>query len=445
MLKEFKNVSVNYEGDAVIELNRKKYKIHDCIAGEDILVQTDGKYPVLAKVTKPSEYRISNGCPHQKECGGCQFMHMRYDYEITCKKNYLNDLFKHLKLRNIEMIASFEELHYRNKCQMTYRLSKNKNLVCGFYEEHSHKIIPVENCFLQAKPANQLIKEVNAILKKHKITPYDEATKQGVLRHIFIRYGFQTKEIMLVLVTNGEMFPGRNNVVKDLLKLPMPITTIVQNYNKRDTSIVLGQRQKILYGTGYITEKIANYIFRISPNSFFQVNSLGVKRLYDQALQQANFNKSDVVLDAYCGVGTISIFMASSVCRVIGVELNKKAIEDAIINAKLNRITNIEFIADDATNYITHAAKNKEKIDVIIMDPPREGSTRQFIDAIGYLKPRTVIYISCNPLTLKRDLYDFFNNGYQVQSMTGVDMFSRTSHIECVCSLSLKTAENDKK
>lgn len=365
-------------------------------------------------------------------------MHMRYDYEITCKKNYLNDLFKHLKLRNIEMIASFEELHYRNKCQMAYRLSKNKNLVCGFYEEHSHKIIPVENCFLQAKPANQLIKEVNAILKKHKITPYDEATKQGVLRHIFIRYGFQTKEIMLVLVTNGEMFPGRNNVVKDLLKLPMPITTIVQNYNKRDTSIVLGQRQKILYGTGYITEKIANYIFRISPNSFFQVNSLGVKRLYDQALQQANFNKSDVVLDAYCGVGTISIFMASSVCKVIGVELNKKAIEDAIINAKLNRITNIEFIADDATNYITHAAKNKEKIDVIIMDPPREGSTRQFIDAIGYLKPRTVIYISCNPLTLKRDLYDFFNNGYQVQSMTGVDMFSRTSHIEIVSVLSRK-------
>ena len=242
---------------------------------------------------------------------------------------------------------------------------------------------------------------------------------------------------MLVIVTNGEMFPGRNNVVKDLLKLNSNITTIVQNYNARDTSIVLGESQRVLYGPGFIYEKVGNYKFKISPKSFFQVNTLGMKKLYDTALSKANIKPTDIVLDAYCGVGTISIFASKYAKEVIGVELNRQAVNDAKINAKINNISNIDFIADDATNYITHAAKNRAKIDVIIMDPPREGSTKQFINAIGYLKPRQVIYISCDPTTLKRDLYTFFDNDYVVKDIIGVDMFSRTKHVECVCTLTL--------
>ena len=437
MLKEFKSVSVNYEADAIVEINNKSYKIHDCIEGEDILVETEGKYPRLSKVLKASPHRINNGCPYQKECGGCQFMHMSYDYEVEQKKKYLNDLFKSFKtVKEVGFVSMFEPLNYRNKSQMTYKLSKTKQVVCGFYEEYSHRVVTVSDCMLQATMANKLIKDLNSVLSKHKIQPYDEKTRKGTLRHVFVRYGFNTKELMLVIVTNGEMFPGRNNVVKDLLKVNNSITTIVQNYNARDTSIVLGDSQKVLYGPGFIYEKIGAYKFKISPKSFFQVNSLGMKKLYDLALTSSNIKNTDVVLDAYCGVGTISIFASKYAKEVIGVELNKQAVADAKINARINNITNVEFIADDATNYITHAAKNREKIDIIIMDPPREGSTKQFINAIGYLKPREVIYISCDPNTLKRDLFIFMENDYEVISITGVDMFSRTKHVESVCLLS---------
>lgn len=439
MLKEYKNVKVNYEADAIIEINTKEYRIHDCIDGEDILVETEGKYPYLAKVLKPSPHRITNGCPYQRECGGCQFMHMEYGYELDQKAKFLQELFKGIKnIPPIEIIPSFEYLHYRNKSQMTYKLSKTKKVVCGFYEEYSHKLITVSDCMLQAKPSNEVIKEINKILSKHKIKPYDEKTKTGTLRHILIRYGYQTKELMLILVTNGEIFPGRNNVVKDILKLNLNIKTIVQNFNARDTSIVLGEKNKILYGAGFIYENIGAYRFKISPNSFFQINSLGMKKLYTLALSQADITNSDIVLDAYCGVGTISIFASRYAKEVIGVELSKQAIEDARINARLNQIENVSFICDDATNFITHVAKEKAHFDILILDPPRDGSTPQFIQAIGYLKPRKVIYISCNPITLKRDLNLFRDLDYKISKITGYDNFPRTKHIEVITLLELK-------
>ncbi|MDE7213219.1 MAG: 23S rRNA (uracil(1939)-C(5))-methyltransferase RlmD, partial [Anaeroplasmataceae bacterium] len=376
MLKEFQNVKVNYEADALVEIKDKTFKIHDCIEGEDILVETEGKYPTLSKILKPSVHRIKDGCPYQKECGGCQFMHMDYSYEVEQKKKFLKDLFQGIKsIPEIEVISTYEPTHYRNKSQMTYKLSKTKKVVCGFYEEYSHKLITVEDCMLQSQASNKVIQELNKILSKHKIKPYDEATRTGVLRHVLVRYGFQTKELMLVLVTNGEMFPGRSNVVKDLLKLNLNITTIVQNYNARDTSIVLGDKNKILYGPGFIYELVGDYKFKISPNSFFQVNSLGMKKLYSLAMNSAQIKNTDIVVDAYCGVGTISIFASKYAKEVIGVELNKQAVQDANINARVNKIQNVSFICDDATNYITNAAKNRAKLDCLIMDPPREGST----------------------------------------------------------------------
>jgi 23S rRNA (uracil1939-C5)-methyltransferase len=437
MVKRFNNVKVGYIPSTEVEINNKKYLIHNVVDGEDIEVETEGKYPSLSKVLKPSEHRISNGCPYQKECGGCQFMHVSYEYETKLKQDYLNELFKPF-VKEVTFNPMYESTHYRNKCQMTYRLSKTKKVVCGFYEEYSHRLVTVSDCMLQAKGANKIIAELNKILSKHKITPYDERTREGILRHVYIRYGFNTKEVMVVIVTNGEFFPGRNNVLKDLLKLDLGITTVIQNYNHRDTSIVLGEDNKVLHGPGFIYEKVGNYKFKISPNSFFQVNTLGMKKLYDKALEMAEIKKSDRVIDAYCGVGTISIFASKYAKEVIGVELNKQAIKDAKINQKINNITNINFIADDATNFMTHMAKERFEVDVVIMDPPREGSTKQFINAIGYLNPKKVIYVSCDPKTLKRDLYDFGENGYYVTKLEGFDNFTRTQHIECVVLLEKK-------
>ena len=443
MLKEFKNVNVDYIPDTSVEINNKKYLIHGVIQGEDIIVDTEGKYPSLKKVIKPSPERITNGCPFQVECGGCQFQHINYNYEIELKNKYINNLFSNFRLKEpIKIVPSFDFKNYRNKCQMTYKLSKTKKVVCGFYEEYSHNLITVSDCMLQAKRANEIIKELNRVLTKHKIMPYDEKTKKGVIRHVYVRYGFNSKEAMLTIVTNGEMFPGRNNVIKDLNKEQLGIKTIVQNYNSRDTSIVMGDKEKVLYGPGFIYENVGDYKFKISPKSFFQINTIGMKKLYDLALQKAGITKNDIVIDAYCGVGTISIFASKYAKKVIGVELNKQAIIDAKINAKINNITNIEFLADDATNFMTHLAKDRVNIDVVIMDPPRDGSTKQFINAIGFLKPRKVVYVSCDPNTLKRDLYQFFENDYELISIDAVDMFPRTTHVECVCLLSLRVGKN---
>lgn len=434
-LKEFKNVSVGYYPDTEVELNNKKYKIHDVIQGEDILVETDLKYPALSKVLKPSKSRIYDGCKYQAECGGCQFQHVNYEYEKSLKVDYINNLFSNFHLPKIELVTLDSPLHYRNKCQMTYKLSKTKKVVCGLYEEYSHKIVTITDCMLQAEAANTVINALNKVLTKNKITPYDEKTRTGVLRHVYIRYGFNSNEIMLVLVTNGEMFPGRNNVVNDLKRLNLGITTIVQNYNARDTSIVLGDKERVIYGPGFIYENVGGYKFKISSRSFFQINTKGMEKLYSLALEKANISKNDIVIDAYCGVGTISIFASKFAKKVIGVELNKNAIMDAKINAKINNINNVEFIADDATNFMTHMAKDHMKCDVVIMDPPRDGSTKAFINAISYLKARKVVYVSCGPESLKRDLYLFSENGYQVKSITAVDMFPKTVHVETVCCL----------
>ena len=435
MIKRFNDVRVSYIPDTTVEINNKNYLIHKVIDGEDILVETDAKYPYLKEVVKKSPYRINY---NPNDCGGCNFEHVTYDYEIELKKKYLADLFKSFHLRNIDFIPSETFLNYRNKTIMSYKLSKAKRVVCGLYEEYSHDILPTTNNILQSKKSNEVIVKLNEILTKYKIKPYDEKTNDGILKHVLVRYGFNSNELMLVLVTNGEILPARNNILKDIKNLNLGITTIIQNFNPRKTSVVLGDKQKVLYGPGFIYETIGDYRFKISPQSFFQINTKGIETLYMKAISQANFNKNEIIIDAYCGVGTISIFASKFVKKVIGVELNKNAINDAKINAKINNINNVEFICDDATNYITNLARFRNKVDAVIMDPPREGSTKAFINAISYLEAKKVIYISCNPETLKRDLYLFFDNDYVLEKITGVDMFPRTIHLETVCLLTKK-------
>ncbi len=431
----FKNISVGYIPDTKVEINNKTYLIHNVIDGETISVDTDKKYPELKDVIVKSPYRIDY---KMDECGGANFMHVTYDYELALKKEHINSIFKPFKGKSdINVIPMENPYNYRNKSIMTYKLSKTKKIVCGLYEEYSHNIITANNNILQAEKTNKIINELNRILTKNKIQIYDERTRTGVLRHVYIRSAFNTDEVMVTLVTNGEMFPGRNNVITDLKKANLGITTVVQNINSRDTSIVLGDKERVLYGPGFIFEKVSDYKFKISPKSFFQVNTKGMEILYNKALEKARINKNDVVIDAYCGVGTISIFASKYAKHVYGVEVNKDAISDAKINQKINNINNITFIADDATNYMTKLAKVREHVDVVIMDPPRDGSTKQFINAIKYLGAKKVIYISCNPDTLKRDLYIFSENDYIVKSLEAVDMFPRTLHLETIAVLEL--------
>ena len=439
-MKKYTDIkTIGYPEYLEIELNKNKYKIYDVISNEDIIVDDSQKYPILQEVTKPNENRIFDGCRFQSLCGGCVFMHTNYEYELKKKKEYLNELFSSFKF-DIKINEMDDPYHYRNKSMMTYKISKRGNVVCGFYEEHSHKLVPVTNCMLQSDKTNILIDKINKILTKNKIKPYDENTRQGVLRHIYIRHSTNYDQIMVVFVTNGIDFPGRGNILKDIKKENLKIDTIVQNINPRDTSIVLGDTNKVLYGPGFIYEKVSDYKFKISPNSFFQVNTKGMEILYNLAIKKANLKKTDIVLDAYSGVGTISIFVSKYVKEVISVELNKNAVKDAIINAKINNINNIDFVEADATSFITNAAKNKEKIDVIIMDPPRDGSTKQFINAVSYLNVKKVIYISCGPESLKRDLYQFSLNNYHVESIEAVDMFPKTMHVETVCLLIFRSA-----
>lgn len=432
----------SYSGNGVIKYNNKEYEIPGIVSGEIGLFSSDKKNtkcPIrLEKIIKQSPDRINSICPYYKECGGCQFQHISYEAELAVKHEYLVNLFKNFKDIKIPKVNSIPNpYYYRNKCQMTYKLSKSKNVVCGFYEEGTHKIVPVVDCKIQAQKATEIINEFNKILTKNHIEPYDERTRRGIIKHVLVRYGFNTKEILLVIVTNGEQFPGGRNVVNDLVKKNLGITTIVQNINSRQTSIVLGDKERVLYGPGFIYETIGKFKFKISARSFYQVNTIGMNMLYKKAIELADIKNTDVVLDTYCGVGTIGLIATDYAKQVYGVELNKDAYNDAIINARLNNVKNIKFFNDDSTEFIKSLDKNSH-IDVLIMDPPRDGTTKEFIEAVGNLKPKRVVYVSCEPKTLLRDLYQMSRVGYKVKSIEGFDMFSRTSNIEVIANLSLK-------
>lgn len=432
----------SYNGNGIIKYNNKEYEIPGIVKGDVGLFSSDKtnlKCPIkLERIVSYSTDRINSLCLYFKECGGCQFQHISYEAELEVKREYLEDLFKSFSDIKIPKINSIPNpYYYRNKCQMTYKMSKSKNVVCGFYEEGTHKIIPVVDCKIQAQKATEIINEFNKILTKNHIEPYDEKTRKGVIKHVLVRYGFNTKEILLVIVTSCEQFPGGRNVVNDLVKKNLGITTIVQNINPRQTSIVLGNKERVLYGPGFIYETIGKLKFKISSRSFYQVNTVGMNMLYKKALEVANIKNTDIVLDTYCGVGTIGLIAASKAKQVYGVELNRDAYNDAIINAKLNGVKNIKFFNDDSTKFLKTLDKNTH-IDVLIMDPPRDGTTKEFIDAIGELKIKKIVYVSCEPKTLVRDLYQMSRLGYNVKSIEGFDMFARTSNIECVATLSLR-------
>ena len=378
-----------------------------------------------------------SACPYIRECGGCNALRHSYEDELLEKQKSVEKLLsKYCKVENI--IGMKEPKHYRNKVHAVFDHDRKGNPISGVYEEGTHRVIPIDKCLIHNKKADEIILSIREMLKSFKIKTYDEDTGYGLLRHVLVRTGFTSGEIMVVLVLSSPIMPSKNNFVKALRAKHPEITTIVINVNDKNTSMVLGEKEQVLYGKGYIEDKLCNKIFRISPKSFYQVNPVQTEILYAKAIELAGLKGSETVIDAYCGIGTIGIIASDYAKKVISVELNKDAVRDANMNAKRNEAENIEFYSNDAGVFMSQMATQKETADVVFMDPPRAGSSEQFLDALALLKPKKVVYISCNPVTLERDLGYMVKKGYKAEKAVPVDMFPWTGHVETVCLMSRK-------
>ena len=332
--------------------------------------------------------------------------------------------------------------HYRNKVISTFAAGPGGKLVSGIYAAGTHKVLPVESCLLQDEVLDTVMQAVRAAASACRYQPYNEDKGTGLLRHCLLRRGVVSGQVMVVVVTAQPVLPGAKNFVRALLaeaeKRHVPVTTVVQNYNPRRTSVVLGEEEKVLYGKGFILDTLCGKTYAISPRSFYQVNPAQTAVLYGLAVEAAKLTGKEVVLDAYCGIGTIGLTAADHAKQVVGVELNRDAVQDAIGNARHNGVKNARFFAADATFWIREAAAAGEKADVIFMDPPREGSTPEFLASVARMAPKRVVYVSCNPVTLARDLATLTKLGYKAEGFTPVDMFPHTEHIETVCLLVLR-------
>jgi 23S rRNA (uracil1939-C5)-methyltransferase len=398
-------------------------------------VRPDGKKKDAGRAGVP-ERKQKSLCPVSKKCGGCQLLDMPYSQQLTLKKKQLEETLK--GICKVQTVIGMEQpFHYRNKVHAVFDRDRRGNIISGIYQENTHIVVPVEKCLIEDEKADEIIGTIRGMLKSFKIRTYDEDTGYGLLRHVLIRKGFQSGEIMVVLVTASPVFPSKNNFIKALRERHPEITTIVQNINGRGTSMVLGDREQVLYGKGYITDQLCGCTFRISSKSFYQVNPVQTEKLYNLAIELAGLTGKETVLDAYCGIGTIGIIASRKAGQVIGVELNQDAVRDAVNNAKLNQISNIRFYCNDAGRFMVNMAERGDRADVVIMDPPRSGSTEEFMDSIKKMGADKLVYISCNPETLARDLRYMKNLGYRVDgNAVGVDMFAETYHVETVVLLS---------
>ena len=374
-------------------------------------------------------------CAVSSKCGGCAWIDKEYEAQIAGKEKWVSALLK--PFCRLEGIIPMEQpFHYRNKVHAVFGQDKKRGIISGIYQAGTHNIVPVESCMIEDEKADAIIASVRELAKSFKIKPYNEDTGYGLLRHVLVRTGKVTGQIMVVLVLASPILPSKNNFVKVLRKLHPEITTVVLNVNDRRTSMILGDREQVLYGKGYIEDVLCGKTFRISAKSFYQVNPLQTEVLYRKALEYADLTGNETVLDAYCGTGTIGIIASDHAEKVIGVELNKDAVRDAVVNAKCNQVKNIRFYQNDAGKFLVEMAEQHGKLDVLLMDPPRSGSDEAFLSSVVRIKPEKIVYISCNPETLARDLKYLTKRGYQAKRAVGVDMFPWTEHCEVVVSMS---------
>lgn len=434
------------EGEGIAKINNFTVFIPGAMKEEKVKivivkVNTSHAFGKVLEIITPSKARQDTDCTTYQRCGGCNLRHMKYKETLELKKNMVQNLVdKSLKTKLIvkDTIGMEKPYHYRNKAQYPVGYNKNGEMVTGVYAKRSHEIIEINACGIQMPISEQIAKFILQWIKENGISAYNEKTGNGQLRHIIVKIGLHTGEVMCILVTNEKDLPNETKLVEALKQKFPEIKTIVKNINNKNTNVILGNKNYILYGNGYIQDKLGEFVFTISPLSFYQINPVQTEILYNLAIQKANLQKEDIVLDLYCGIGTIGIFASPHVKQVYGIEVVEQAIGDAKENAKINKIQNIQFYCGDVEKMLEKVIQ-KEKMapNVVFVDPPRKGLDEVTIRNIRKRKPERLIYISCNPATLMRDLKQL-EEEYDIRELQPVDMFPFTSHVECVSVLNLK-------
>lgn len=437
---------LTHEGQGVGKLEGFVVFVDSALPGETVdikIIKQTKSYAVgqLIKVIKPAEIRVEPFCPVFDKCGGCAVQHMTYKAQLDFKKDTV--------LQNLKRIGGLEDVkvhdtigmespfNYRNKVQYPVA-GEGKDIRIGFYESRSHNIIDSSECNIQPDESNIIRDIVRSFCRENGISIYNEKTGKGLLRHVMVRKGFKTNEIMVVLVINGQKLPKSDELIKILLQKYENIKSVMLNINTRNTNIILGEQNICIHGQEYISDYIGKYRFNISPLSFFQVNPIQTEVLYRKALEYAGLTGNETVFDLYCGIGTISLFLSEKAKRVIGVEVVPEAIEDAKQNAALNNVTNTEFIVGEAEKVIPRFYEEGIRADVVVVDPPRKGCDEVLLSTLVSMEPKRIVYVSCNPSTLARDLKYLSEHGFKVVEAQPVDMFPWTGHVECVIRIQKK-------
>ena len=439
-------VDNGFEGEGIAKIDGFTIFIPNAIKGEKIRilivkVLSSHAFGKIIEIIEKSEHRIEEDCTTYKRCGGCNLRHIDYEETLNMKQRAVQNLVNKSLKNKVEVKPTWgmgNPYHYRNKLQYPIGIDKNGNAIVGVFANRTHEIIPVENCLIQESQANKIAKYLTELINKYKISVYNETTQKGLVRHVVIKTGFRSREVMVIIVINGDKLPFEKEISNQLQEKYEEIKSIVININNKNTNVILGEKNINILGDGYIKDYLGEYCFKISPLSFYQVNPVQAEALYNIAIENVNITPDDVVFDLYCGIGTISLFAAKYAKKVYGIEIVEQAIEDAKENAKMNNIQNTEFIAGDAEVLLTDLIENKKIIpDVVIVDPPRRGLDNITINNILKIHPKRVAYVSCNPATLVRDL-SLLEEKYEIKMIQPVDMFPFTSHVECVSVLELK-------
>ena len=435
-----------FEGEGIAKIDNFTIFIPGTIKGEKVRilivkVLSSHGFGKIVEIIEKSQARQDVDCNTYKRCGGCNLRHVKYEETLKMKQNAVQSLVNKTlknKLQVKETVGMENPLHYRNKAQYPIGINKQGEPVIGVFANRTHEVIPIDNCLIQNKKSEEIAKFIIEFIKEKNISIYDEKTGKGLVRHIVTKVGIKTGEIMCVIVINGHKIPNENELVENLKTRYPEIKAIVKNINMKNTNVILGQENINLYGNGYIEDILGEYKFKISPLSFYQVNPVQAEKLYNLGVSMAEITKNDVVFDLYCGIGTISLFMSKFAKKVYGIEIVEEAVKMAKENAESNNVSNTEFFAGDVEIVLDDLINNKGlKADVVMFDPPRKGLDKKSIDNILNIRPKKIVYISCNPATLIRDLADF-ENEYDIKTIIPVDMFPFTSHIECCSVLQLK-------
>ncbi len=435
-----------YEGEGIAKIDNFTIFVPGVIKGEKVKilivkVLSSHAFGKIKEIINKSDFRQESDCSTYKRCGGCNLRHIKYNQTLRIKQNAVQSLVNKTLRNKIEVqetVGMENPFHYRNKAQYPFGVNKEGEPVIGVFANRTHEVIPMENCLIQNPQSEEIAKYILNFIKENKISIYNEKTGRGLFRHVVIKVGIKTGQIMCILVLNGKNIPNEKQLVEELIKRFQSIESIVKNINMKNTNVILGQENINIYGNGYIEDKLGEYTFKISPLSFYQVNPIQAEKLYNLGVKMAQISREDTVFDLYCGIGTISLFMANYAKKVYGIEIVKEAIDAANENAKINHVNNIEFYAGDVEIVLDDLINNRGiTADIVMFDPPRKGLDRNTINNILKIKPKKIVYISCNPATLIRDLA-LFEEQYEIKTIVPVDMFPWTSHVECVSVLQLK-------